>query len=162
MRDSLADIFGDDENDDFVPSVPELLKCLYCNVLFDALRVTIVYQNGASCGRGRPICKNGHLIGVCRDANRFWTEHIEWIEGVPGSLVKFQLFNFISKQWTTHYCKDQRFFSQYKHQQLQWRIERRESRFAWLQCALRMGICPDVRKLIATYVNREPIVFWSK
>lgn len=165
----VEDIFEDEQTDSL-----KLIKCHYCDDMIDANKLRFVYpaiyiiHGPQPSGFSTCCCSNGHFMRLeKRQYDEYVTVPSEWYRGIPGSTTHLLIFDFTSKKWIQHLCVEIRksrpnLFEQYAKQHIQWRIERRESRNAWLQCARKMGICKDLRLMIACYVNREPIVFWDE
>lgn len=136
-----------------------MIKCFYCEK-----KVQLPNYNYWLGERIRLVCDTGHLFLFDRKTEQ--TEVCYWVKGLSGKITHVRIFQFVKNEWNVFRLADfsryELFAKSYVNQQSRKRQQLYQTRKAWLGCALRLKIVPDVRKLIGTYLNREPFDFWKK
>lgn len=138
-----------------------MIKCLFCDDL-----IKLPTRELLDFKIFIPLyCKTGHTLRYFRDGN---LSEGFWCNRLPGHITHMRIFDFKKNEWNIFqaskifYCQLQIYTKQWRRQQKRKQKQLYETRKAWLMCALRLKVVPDIRKLIGTYLNREPFDFWKK
>jgi hypothetical protein len=110
-------------------------------------------------------CRSGHLLFYYRNGS---LSEGFWCNRLPGRITHMRIFDFNKNEWNIFQPRKLPFprlkicAKQWIQQQKRKQQQLFETRKAWLGCAIRLKVVPDIRKLIGTYLNREPFDFWKK
>lgn len=113
----------------------------------------------------RVICINGHLVNFHRNPRKvteaYWDASSQTL---LGRVTHVNLYNFKIRTWTVVKLQNNSivYTQRYKVQEARKKYQVKRARLTWLLCALRLGICKDVRTLIGKYLNYEPFEFWRE
>mgnify|MGYP001298730557 CR=1 FL=1 len=148
------------------------MKCLHCEAIIPVSTLSYfipaVYYINSKDGpfpRSCTICDNGHAICVYEEQkNKFIIIERDWCYGLPGRLSHVRLW--VNNEWTVHeirnYGDPRGVRDIYVKNQKERKYQISESRKMWLLCAKRLGLVPDVRKLIGKMMNLEPFEYWKE
>lgn len=149
------------------------MKCLFCKDVLELKfleRVRRLFPK--QCTWWNEICKNGHLLLAVYSNESLKLREGVWRDlHVKGRQTSIQIFIPKLKVWKTCLLKDFDRCSKWSKDRLleiivqnneQKRNETKASRQAWLLCANRLNVVPDIRKLIGQMMNWNPTVFWDE
>lgn len=136
-----------------------MIKCLYCDEMM-INNTEYEFDMVMFCGKDHyQVRKEGILVKEC------WPD-----TDIPGHVTTIRVFDFSYKMWKNHNLRVtlfwdnywSRFCDMYNETISRKKYEISESRKMWLLCAKRLGVVPDVRKLIGKMMNLEPFEYWKE
>ena len=145
------------------------MKCLHCEAIIPVSQlsyfVPAVYTDYIIKPQASHVCLNGHLVLVQETSkNKFMISEYGWCDQFPGRLSHIRLW--VNNEWKVYnISKYQNIYELrniYVKNQKERKYQISESRKMWLLCAKRLGLVPDVRKLIGKMMNLEPFEYWRE